>query len=84
MQNAEILAAQREWERAAEIVGCWKATWGEKRFNHYLRWQTSTHIKALEDRLGPEVYAAAVARGQSTRIEDMIEQLLALFAEETP
>lgn len=78
---ADVLAILGEYERAAAIIACLKNHSGQQAYEGLVRFGSAYPLDELADKLAPEAYAAALARGHATDPEDMLTGLLAFFTE---
>lgn len=78
---ADVLAILGEYERAAAIIACLKNHSGQQAYERLVRFGSAYPLDELADKLAPEAYAAALARGHATDPEDMLTGLLAFFTE---
>ncbi len=77
---AELRQAEGQWEAATELCAAllsWPATphYAPETTQH-LRAELEQRLRQLETELSPEVFAAAVARGRSRQIDDVVAQLI--------
>jgi len=74
-----ILSAEGQLERAVEVLAL---TQHHRAYIHYWRSKVEQELAKLENRLTPEVFAAAVERGKALDLDATVQELLEEFRQE--